>query len=90
MFVQSRRDSNLETSPNDPESFIQPELFITSDDRDILGQGLSDDLAVKGIWVAMWQTEKLVGVIPGVSQDSRIQIVQPSLQIRLGEVQLSL
>jgi len=45
-------------SPDDLEPFIQAEFLIWGYNRDLLGQGLSNDLSVKRIAVVKWQLEQ--------------------------------
>lgn len=60
--------------PDHFQFFVQTEFFIGSDDRNIFGNSLSDDLTVKGIKVKERQPKELVSMLSCIRQDSQAQI----------------
>jgi hypothetical protein len=56
-FVPTSTPLFKHTSPNDLEPLVEPELFIGSDDRNVLGKPLRDDLTVKWVGVMKRQAE---------------------------------
>src|ERR1700680_82930 len=62
-------------SPHYFESLVEPELLIRRHNRNLLGQGLSNDLSIKWIAVMEWQPEKFESMLGGIGQDSNVQVL---------------
>ena len=66
---QQTSEGRNSISPHYFESLVEPELLIRRYNRNLLGQGLSNDLSIKGIAVMEWQPEKFESMLGGIGQD---------------------
>src|ERR1700686_2902671 len=68
--------STSSCSPQHLEAGIELKFFVRRNDWNVLAQGLSNDLPIKGITVIERQLKQLEGVLGGVGQNSNVQILE--------------
>lgn len=61
-------------SPHDPEPLVKAEFLVRSHNRDLLAEGLGNDLAVERVAMVPRQIEQMQRMISRVGQDSKPEV----------------